>query len=86
VPSYSLTPAHYHSAWLLLLFPLDVLVEVVSVEEVSLSEKVVPVLLAIKAGAAKEGSGFLPLRQSRLCHHGVCYQGVYHQGGYSQGG
>ena len=48
---------------------LVVLVEVARVEEegssgkVSLSEKVVLVLLAIEAAAVKEGSGLLPLRR-----------------------
>jgi hypothetical protein len=47
---------------------LIVLVVVARVEEVgssgkvSLSEKVVPVLLTVEAGALKEGSGFLPSR------------------------
>jgi hypothetical protein len=34
--------------------------------KVNLSEKVVLVLLAVEAGAVKEGSGFLPSRQMML--------------------
>jgi len=37
--------------------------EVGSSGKVSLSEKVVLVLLAVEAGAVKEGSGFLPSRR-----------------------
>ena len=37
--------------------------EVGSSEKASLSEKVVLVLLAVEAGAVKEGSGFLPSRR-----------------------
>ena len=54
--------------------------------KINLSEKVVLVLLVVKAGDIKEGSGFLPSRQvlgraikacSRSCHQGVCRQGEF---------
>ena len=59
--------------------------EVGSSGKVSLSEKVVLVLLAIEAGAIKEGSGFLPPSRalgravkasSGSCHQGRCGSGV----------
>ena len=40
--------------------------EVGSLGKVSLSEKVVLVLLAVEAGVVKEGSGFLPSRRVRV--------------------
>jgi hypothetical protein len=40
--------------------------------KVSLSEKVVLVLLAVEASAVKEGSGFLPLRRVFGCAITVC--------------
>ena len=67
---------------------------VASLGKVSLSEKVMLVLLAVEASAVKEGSGFLSSRLgSRSCDHGVCYQmcvpsracaikGLCHQGVY----
>ena len=58
--------------------------EVGSSENVSSSEKVVLVLLAVEASAVKEGSGFSPSGPgSRLCHQGVCPRdefGFCHQG------
>ncbi len=51
--------------------------------KVSVLEKVVLVLLAVEAGAVKEG---LALKAgSRSCHYGVCHQGLCHQGGCRQG-
>jgi hypothetical protein len=50
--------------------------EVGSSGKVGLSEMVVLVLLAFRAVAFKEGSGFLKgVKGSRLCHHGMCHQG-----------
>ncbi len=44
--------------------------EVVLSGKVSLSEKVVLVLLAVEAGAVKEGFGFLPSRRVRVLEGG----------------
>ena len=71
---------------------LIVLVGVALVEEVgssgkvSLSEKVVLVLLAVEVGAVKEGSWFLLLWRVPSYVISVLYQGVCHRGGCCQGG
>ena len=88
-PVYFLAPARYHCAWVFSFSSrLIVLVEVTRVEEVgspevgswgkvSLSEKVVLVLLAVEAGAVKRPFWVLAINVgSRSCHHGVCHQGV----------
>lgn len=58
-------------------------------EKVILLEKVMLVLVAVKAGAVKGGSRFFAIEASSqfvlsgVCHQDACYQGVDHQGGYS---
>jgi hypothetical protein len=55
--------------------------EVGSSGKVSLSEKIVLVLLAVEVGAVKEGFGFFAIEaSSRPCHQGVYHQDVWHQG------
>ena len=62
------------------------LVKVARMEEggsswkVSLSEKVVLVLLAVEAGAIKESSRMVLGCAINVCHKGVCREGVCNEG------